>query len=361
VPWLPIGYNFDVLSTSEKRRLITNVLGNVLQVKNLGYTELYSRFGNSEFSRTIPWLASELLHRVESPALPNKHETAAVALGNPKTAALCFDRVWSGASGNIPESIDFSGTTDVEVRFLAFVSLARCADLIEHEEARRQVQERCFRLLEGDLQGLVSPLETPYMIDAFTRAIADRVNRGYRLSAATAFRYHQDCNAAYRPGSRASVIAVLSEVPVVSEENLGWDQVQQVRADNESQRRLKRLMHWLDSEMAGKSPSFIADEIEERLHEYKLTLRKHGLETSLGTISSILDSKLLVGGAAAVASVTYASDAFAGLIAGAALLVSNVALHAAKALLDHADIRARTQKQIAFVAEIDRLAKKPTA
>jgi hypothetical protein len=102
------------------------------------------------------------------------------------------------------------------------------------------------------------------------------------------------------------------------------------------------------------------DEIAIRLDNYNDALRKHGVKTILGTLATALDAKVLIGGAAAVASLSYASDHIAAMVAGGAIVVGNAAVHLARALLDIQDVRDATNPEIAFVAEVADKAKPPT-
>src|ERR1051326_942273 len=64
-----------------------------------------------------------LVQHVDQLTPPSLSDSAAVALKNPKTAALAFDRVWGGLDSTMPTSTGFwVGTTIHEPAFLATVA-----------------------------------------------------------------------------------------------------------------------------------------------------------------------------------------------------------------------------------------------
>jgi len=142
---------------------------------------------------------------------------------------------------------------------------------------------------------------------------------------------------------------VLFRSPI--EAALTWEQVLDFRKDKTSRDKLRRFVHWLDKDMAGRSAAFIADEITCRLEDYRAALRKHGIAAALGTLSSVVDSKVLIGGAAAVASLSYATDPRWALLGGSAVLLANCAVHVGRVLLDVRSVH-ENAKEIAFVAAL---------
>lgn len=123
------------------------------------------------------------------------------------------------------------------------------------------------------------------------------------------------------------VIAALESLDWIDEEHLTWDQVAEVRKDEESIVALKRMLHWLDAEMAGKPVSYVADEIQLRLSEYESATKKHGIRLARGAFGTFLDVKLwntllgtIVGG-----KIEPNHGALVGFLAGIALQGCRVA------------------------------------
>lgn len=156
----------------------------------------------------------------------------------------------------------------------------------------------------------------------------------------------------YAPGSHDVIVAALSALDIPIETALTWDQVCEFRRDQVSRNNLRRFIHWLDRDMAGRSDAFIADEVSGRLEDYRAALRKHGIAAALGSLSSFIDSKVVVGGAAAVASLSYAADQRWALLGGAAIMLANCAVHVGRTLLDIRGVH-DSAKEIAFVAALE--------
>ena len=118
----------------------------------------------------------------------------------------------------------------------------------------------------------------------------------------------------------------------------------------------RRMIHWLDREMLGKEMSFIEDEIAERLDNYKWALKKHGIKTLIGTISSMLSDKdALLGASAAFAAIKYAAGQdLAALLAAVSILGANLAVKTASVLLEREEIRRGPGSEVAFVHEVER-------
>lgn len=158
----------------------------------------------------------------------------------------------------------------------------------------------------------------------------------------------------YRAGAYDVVLAALQNVPIPDERELSWEQILDMKQDRQSQIKLRRLKHWLDAEMIGRTPQYIADEIAIRLHDYQNALRKHGVATILGSLQTAIDAKVVTGGALAVASLSFATSPTAALVAGGGIVVGSAALHIARAVLDVDEKRDATHPEIAFVAEIEK-------
>jgi hypothetical protein len=158
----------------------------------------------------------------------------------------------------------------------------------------------------------------------------------------------------YERGDRSVIVTTLRDIPVVVEKHLSWQQVIDFRRDAQARKDLRRLTHWLDSEMVGKSHSFIIDEIGVRRERYEDALRRHGIETVLGALSATLDSRVLLGGAAAVSALSYAVDPSWSLAAGASIVVGKVAVHVAESLLAARAIANERFGEIAFVVDAEK-------
>ena len=309
------------------------VMANVDAVKNLAGEILREAYEIVPLLRqTVEDFAEGAVVALK-PSVMLRGETVAVSFDAPKTTALLYDRVWTPDYREIPESVGVMSATDEE---MALRIVLFCA-------------ETFFR-------GIGHANETAERWSTLGRAISSKrvVSRLRKdgISAVPTYRSADECGNEYRSGSHEVVIGVLRDVALPIEAELSWEQILELRNDTESRRKLLHFKHWLDTDMIGRSPSFISDEIAIRLHTYNEALRKHGVKTILGTLATALDAKVLVGGAAAVASLSYAADPVAAMLAGAAIVAGTVAVHFARVLLDTEDIRSTTNPEIAFIAEV---------
>lgn len=86
-------------------------------------------------------------------------------------------------------------------------------------------------------------------------------------------------------------------LPSVIEEKLTWNQVLEFRKDKKSVGKLRRFLSWANVNFQGKSKSQIQDEIGRALDDYKYTLKKHGIETTISGFTTVLSSTSTVLGA----------------------------------------------------------------
>ncbi|HEX7152398.1 MAG TPA: hypothetical protein VF618_12995 [Thermoanaerobaculia bacterium] len=309
-------------------------------------------FGD-EFANALENLIASYERDVD---LPRPDETAAVTFTAPKTAALCYDRVWAGIRYDIPAGVGFRGASSKEKYVMATGDLLDMfADLRANGDAdTRELAAKVSSIAAASFFDTVSPgdAEPSKVLEHITRGIADGLIAEYGIAVVPLYDSRESRNADYQAGDRSVVVATLSNVALVEEEALTWEQIVELRRDATMLRHFRRLMHWLDAELVGKSSSFIQDEIANRLEEYEAVIKKHGFTTRLGMLESVLDSNTLLGGSAAVASLSYAADFNWALIGGGAVLVGRAAVSIAKATINARELRRTTHPEIAFVAEV---------
>jgi len=126
------------------------------------------------------------------------------------------------------------------------------------------------------------------------------------------------------------------------------------RKDKRARNKYKRLLHWLDKEMVGKSAQYIQEEIAERLEGYQWALRKHGIETTLGAIAATLDSKALLGSITSNLAGAYLDQTFLRVAGAAAILGVRYSIELARIALKRADITRGPHSEVSFVYEIQK-------
>ena len=288
--------------------------------------------------------------RLSEVVLPASTESAAVALVTPKTAALVYDRVWGGLRYDMPADIAFHGSSDSELEFLAFAQIFNF--LKELSEEDDPVVQRNASAMRREFVMRWQELYGPSAADEASRILAAGIAESHDVGVTTVYASNAALEREYKPGRYEVIVATLSALEIPLERSLTWEQVGEFRRDNAARNKLRRFVHWLDRDMAGRSATFIADEVSGRLEDYRDALRKHGISAALGSLSSIIDSKVLIGGAAAVASLSYAADQRWALLGGGAIMLASGAVHIGRSLLELRGVHDGA-KEIAFVAALE--------
>lgn len=272
------------------------------------------------------------------PPLPG--ESIAVGLGASKTAALLFDRVWhcSILEDPPPHDIFCNGGTEVELILQAMFFFGR------KEERRPRIKAALLPTVGGRGGGT----------RAFTRAISEALSKNFAVTATPVYESMEAFNQQYQPGRADVVIAALDRLAVVREDRLTWPQVEEFRADPEAKRRVRRLFHWLDSELTGKDSAFIADEIAERIEAYERALKKFGVETAIGSIRTVLQPEYLKGLGAASAALALAGGPSWAVLGAMAIVVGEVAVSVLTRAVDLSELR-HQHAEIALVTELKKL------
>jgi len=300
-------------------------------------------------------------------SLPTRSQTVVLSQ-KPKTAALCFDRVWAPSEKIVPKPIRCWGATTAE-----YSMIMNCASIykkwLEHKEAKKNRTEEETDEMGDDFKRRLyecmarHAMETPYELEymgsvASEKDLNQTFAEQFRATAVAFSRTHNtvmvplygsctERDKAYSKGGKATILSTLSNLQIVDEKCLTWDQVLEFRKDEKAKKKYERLLHWLKKEMVGKSQSFIEDDVEQKLEDYEWALKKHGIKTVLGEISEVL----VGGGIFAIA------DPKLGLFAAGAIVVGKVVVKVGQALLDFDDIERGPNSEISWVYEVKQLGK----
>jgi hypothetical protein len=346
----------------------------------VGAVQMSLRFSPTQFLETfsntsLPAFARTLLPQ-RAPLKPS--ESCVVALECPRTAALCFDRVWSIPIDEIdcPEDISFNGTSDAETvaalwihywknvgsQFKDFrdIDVKALANALVKGDTKA-IMERdelmalySTALLLGTLTGGFEPVKNPLhkMTRTLCTDLQKKIPQVVSLYASEVAR-----DAEYIAGDRTVIITALRQLQVVDEEELSWEQVMEFRLDRSSRTDYQRLVHWLDDEMIGRSTEYIIDEIGVRLERYKQALKKHGLKSRIGLLTSILDPKALASAGAAAGGAMLAEQVLTAVLAAGGVLLGKVLIGVGQSKLDLHDVHAE-HAEITFVAQVNKRFKK---
>jgi hypothetical protein len=278
--------------------------------------------------------------------LPAPHESAIVAADRAKTAALLCDRVWSlpASEDPAPPNIGFYGATDLEICFQGLVVTL---------QPDREAIRRALNLLPN----------SPFIgvTENANRAFSEVLFRERAIACIPAYASRSDRDSEYKRGDFAVLLAAIEKIDVVDESRLTWEQVQEFRHDSDARASYRRFIRWVNREMVGKDAACVADEIEERLDKYRWALRKHGIETIIGIIETVIDPKMLGSGSLFVASLGLTAGADAAATAAVSFVVGSAALAVARQFLNLEVAKRTDNYEIAFVHEISELSSSPPA
>jgi hypothetical protein len=295
----------------------------------------------SDHERFVGELANSIRERCGKPLYPKPGESMALSIMTPKTAALAFDRVYRVPAhvDPVPEGIGFYYATFPEIAFFSLGLVAFAAEESglgsyfrdkpgEQEAARNEVQS--LRLLCSEFQ------------------------TAFRVAPTIFYHNAASCNDEFPTGAHSILKAAVSNVAMVDEADLSWEQAIEFRRDADVRRKYRRFVRWVDSELKGMPPHEVEDLIAIRIDDYEWALKKHGIKASLGAISCLLDPKFLGATSAAVAAGAVAGGAFWAALAGAVLTVGRAAVSFGTAMVDGLEERRKEHYEIAYVYEVQR-------
>jgi hypothetical protein len=299
---------------------------------------------DAEAAEAVEWLERDIDSRLGRPYVPDANQSVAVSLLNPKTAALCFDRVWWMPIRNDqpPPDILAYGASELEIWMQVLIAGHRNGKFTD-EDLPELLQDTPLHL---------KPTQKELPIE---RLIAEAIYESRQFVATPVLSTEEMRDKQYAAGKTEAIVAAINALHIVNEEKLTWAQVEEVRRDVEATRKYRRLVHWLDMDMVGRSTTFIADEIASRIADYEWVIRKHGLQTALGTLSCLLDPRFL----AAAGTVTTGAALFGGTswaAASAALMaVAQSGITVVSRFIDLEDTKRTAATDIAYVFELRKL------
>ena len=83
-----------------------------------------------------------------------------------------------------------------------------------------------------------------------------------------------------------------SGMPIIDVEKLSWEQILEIRNDETSMRRLRRLRSFISSNYKSKSRQEIEDDLFTRIYDYEESAKALGLETAKAILMSVDQKRL---------------------------------------------------------------------
>lgn len=267
-------------------------------------------------------LACEIAKRFDNDALdrliPSGREPTrefAIALYQPRTAALFFDDIFTFQTGAPNDVVVFP--RHEQFRSLCAQTFATSwlrASRFVYEQNMSQEEQAGMAVADHSLSLGSCPLsakdiKAPLAVSMET-FFAKTLTQLTEVPCVPVFSSKSACRSSEKSDRQTLVLVSLENLGVIDESKITWEQVTEIRQDNTSRQKLRRFWHWFDGQLADNDPRFIENAIAIKLEEYQLALQKHGIETATGTISSIFDTQSL-----SVAAAGYLGFELSGSVA----------------------------------------------
>jgi hypothetical protein len=142
---------------------------------------------------------------------------------------------------------------------------------------------------------------------------------------------------------------------LIDTSSASWDQIVEVRRDDQSRLRLQRLRSFLNERYVSKDQAFIEDDLASRLDEYDQVRRKHGFDTVTGSVSALLDAQGLQAAAAAGIATALLGGPALGVTSAVVVEIGKVALEFSKRR--RAMVEWHSVHPLAYLIEMRRLSR----
>lgn len=280
-----------------------------------------------------------------------RNDRLAIAVARPKSAALFFDRVWT-LDRDIPGSIGFRCDNPIEKVALGFLEglAEEIGEFMESDESERA------KMIDELLPEFVMDENVePVLGKAISSLIQPSIQKLSNAPVQSYFASENTLKGVYEPGLTSMVVAVIDRLDWIDEGSLTWDQVNEVRNDSESMLQLKRMLNWLNRDMAGKSATELADEIQFRVEDYRRATNKHGIKLCHAAMGTFLDVGLIT----SILLPFIAGKEFDEEKGGAIGMVTGLAVHGLRVLFDtykvHVDLKSGSSSSpIAYLHRVER-------
>ena len=283
----------------------------------------------------------------------------AISTGDHKRSALFFDKIIpTYSSGEVPtsllSSVHFENTRFSEI----FSSVSSCPrgeahDVVQHfaervvwQEAPMSVRYQPSYIEEKnrELPDVVKRAETMW---ADPEYMAQSILRYGRLDGNAILIPTFDTEEAeqklFVPGDANIIEVTLTDLDIIDTTRLAWEQIVELKKDDDSKRKLRNLRLFLYTNYANQPISFIRDDLQRIIDEYHNACKKHGFRLVTGCVSSVIESKSLLAtmalGTFALLSGIPITAITPGMVGEAVLEVGKVVINYLKEKRDISDYK----------------------
>lgn len=233
----------------------------------------------------------------------------ATGLVKPKTTALFFDKIW------LPEmeNVVFDETIPKNILYVPPIfpqDIKRFTTLMDRNirmNSRECIDFEFHIMSNKELSILQTMSENKIKYDEIEFKSSHNRNKGIKeFVESMKKRYGVDITPIYIDkvsfeddfvddinkdfDNNNPIAVVLEQVPLIYEEKLEWEQVQEIRRDKKSIARLHKFRNWVSTDLSKCSKEEIICTYDKTLEEYKQALKKYGITTAVGAFSIVLNS-----------------------------------------------------------------------
>lgn len=226
----------------------------------------------------------------------NNEEKYATGLVKPKTTSIFFDKILV-TDDLLDDNLSGLGYTDIpnEVLLQPNVPLNQ-RFIIAHEAAHYLFDMDLSRHLDNNSYDLLNEHNQMYKYSTHrNHGIYEIIEfyRNYGINIIPIYFSPTDYEQHFLPNNSdneflsPTISICINKIPEIIEDKLSWEQVLDIRKDKKSLTKIRRFKNWTTLELANKSEEEIASILEKNLDDYSFALKKHGVETAIGAISTV--------------------------------------------------------------------------
>jgi hypothetical protein len=159
----------------------------------------------------------------------------------------------------------------------------------------------------------------------------------------------------YPIGNTLVYQAALENLPEIIEDDVSWSQIIEFRSDKDAIRKYRELRLWLEYSLSAKSVEHARDLIASRIEDYEWAIRKHGLKTTTGALSSIFSWEGLISLGAGAGIGAALGGAVWSALTGALFTVGRASVWVAERMIELQDIKRGPDAAVALICDAKRL------
>jgi len=159
----------------------------------------------------------------------------------------------------------------------------------------------------------------------------------------------------YPSGNTLVYQAALENLPDIIEDHVSWEQIIEFRSDKEAIRKYRELRLWLEYSLSAQSVEHARDLIARRIEDYEWAIRKHGLKTTTGALSSIFSWEGLISVGAGIGIGGALGGPVWSALTGALITVGRASVWVAERMIEMQDIKHGPDAAVALIYDAKRL------